>query len=303
MMKDAVLRGILPPRALVTRAIVYLPEFKLAYLNNPKVACSTIKSSMWRAADEKAGQVSFDGKPHRRARSPFVKTAGQMGAMDREFAAATLFTIVRNPFSRFLSAYLDKIASPTRDPRVWPEIAPLLGFDHADRPSLGAFLERLAHQDPETVDPHFAPQYVNVLADYITPDFTGYLEDMESVMRFLARHGIPLRDFNIHRTDASSHVAAHYGPNEIRLVRKIYAKDFDLFGYRDTPSHLEATEPAPQCDSARANRRRKADFINEYAPSNMRRSALAKRSLYRRTVEALPVPVQILGSRIKQRFR
>lgn len=100
----------------IHRSIHWLPQAGLVYLSTPKVACSTIKTSLWKWADSQVGTETFTGRPHRRGESPFNKGIGQLARNIDAVMASTFFAVARNPYSRILSAYLDKVGkkSPIR---------------------------------------------------------------------------------------------------------------------------------------------------------------------------------------------
>jgi len=82
------------------------------YLNNPKVGCSTIKSSLWRAIRGNL-PTQAEGGIHGLENSPF-----DFRPRDPEAARnAYIFTFVRNPFQRLVSAYLIKVV---RDRMIRP---------------------------------------------------------------------------------------------------------------------------------------------------------------------------------------
>ena len=207
----------------------HIPGQSVAYLLNPKVACSSILASMWLAHDAEMGRATFENNPHADA-SPFLRQPDQI---DRALQCITTFSVVRNPFMRFVSAYLDKIARPT-DLSVWKNIERTLGFKPDNPPSPFLFLSALADSDPLTADWHFCPQWVNVCADTIRLDFTGRLENMLVVEVFMLEHLIKFQDFrphHSHATNAAKHMPGLIGPAEAQLIRRFYERDFELYGY------------------------------------------------------------------------
>lgn len=114
-----------------------------------------------------------------------------------------------------LSAYLDKVAKEKRDLAVRIPLARSLGLKPGDRPSFGEFLTRIVDLDPWVMDRHFTPQYVNVLSDYVTPDFVGHLEDMASVEESLGGQRVPTTAHSPHQTGASQRIREFYGKDEV----------------------------------------------------------------------------------------
>ena len=222
-----------PPRGL-DRSVWYAPSLGLAYLRNPKVACSSIQKSIWLAIDPD----SFAGNPHARAVGPFNDNFREAIRDPQRFSTAVVFSVVRNPFSRVLSAYLDKTGA-TLDRAVWKGIADRLGFQRSDRPTLNEVLRRLvADNEPETMDHHLRPQAYNLLHDWVVPDFVGHFERFDAVNRFLAEHGCEVEEHAPHATGAGERVASRFDAEAIELVREYYRLDFELYGYGDQPLAL-----------------------------------------------------------------
>lgn len=216
-------------------AVHYLPRQKLAYLNNAKVACSTIKKSLWLWAEP----ASYKDNPHERP-GPYATLPAMMAD---GFAGATFFTVVRNPYVRILSAYLDKVAGQPRDLAVWHPVARRFRLSGDARPSFLEFLQMIASEDAWLVDQHFAPQYVNTLNGLVTPDYVGRMEEMQEVAAFLGERGVTIESHTPHTTKAKTSIAEYYGPEEVALAGNLYSRDFELFGYSSDPVQQAPVRP------------------------------------------------------------
>lgn len=82
----------------------------IIYLNNPKVGCSTIKSNLWQILSPETFRK--DGDVHDVKSSPFSNKPVD----SRWISTANIFTFVRNPFTRAVSAFLNKIEAGTTIP-------------------------------------------------------------------------------------------------------------------------------------------------------------------------------------------
>ena len=81
------------------------------YINNYKCGCSTVRQTLW-AAEHAQGVASAPGAIHEQPDSwPWVDDPERWEHSEHAF----VFTLVRNPYVRVLSAYLDKI----REPAIW----------------------------------------------------------------------------------------------------------------------------------------------------------------------------------------
>lgn len=226
-------------RQKLEATIHFAPSRRLVYLNNAKVACSSIKKALWLAFDPE----SFDPNrgPHDRVAAPFCRTLEAIAVDIEAFQSATFFTVVRNPYARLLSAYLDKIStedggrSKPRDASVWHPFCRRYRLSASAAPTFREFLQMVTSEDPSLIDQHFAPQHINILQPFVSCDFIGHMEDMAGVWRFLTPFGVKEAEHRPHNTTANTSIDEFYGPEEIELVRSFYAKDFELFGYSDDP--------------------------------------------------------------------
>jgi hypothetical protein len=203
------------------------------YVATPKVACTAIKHTLQQV--EMNGTLSYRryGEEHFPALSPLLAPLDD----PQVYFDATRsddwfrFTFVRNPFSRILSCYLDKIVRhiPERN-RLLPE----LGLDPATGvPSFKEFLNAIGNQPVEQHDFHWALQSWLTRPETMHYHFIGRLERFEADFRHVCDAiGIsPDMPAVRHSTNATEQLASFYGVEEIELVRTIYADDFARFDY------------------------------------------------------------------------
>lgn len=243
-------------RHSLTNGIDYVPHSGVVYVVNAKVACSTIKKSLWLWSDERSGSKTYSGNPHDRPSSPLCTNLEQIdrSGLD-DFLESKFFTVVRNPYVRILSAYLDKVASRPRDAAVWFPFARRFRLAGDAQLSFNEFLRLVVTEDPSLLDPHFAPQYVNCFQGLIGCDFVGRLEEMERVQEFLAGVGVQVANHTPHVTKATELVERYYGKEEIDLVGGFYGRDFETYGYSLDPKVLPpistVREPAVKRETLR----------------------------------------------------
>lgn len=150
-----------------------------------------------------------------------------------ELRKMTTFALVRNPFTRILSGYLNKIVD-RRPPSVWWQFAREHGFDAAARENDMSFIDFLRIIDldcDETINAHFRPQYLNLVLPFSRPSFVGRLEEFDKVQGFLAERGVAKMEQKGAATNTSSRLQQLYTPEAEAIVARKFADDFRLFGY------------------------------------------------------------------------
>lgn len=204
------------------------------YISNPKAACSTIKLYLARCEknDKEYSPVSL----HKRLHLPF----DNLGKLTSQKLNILLngnyfvFTFVRHPFKRAVSAYGDKILGNRFQKK---EILRLLGKNPEDLNSFVSFndfVKAITSQKTEDLNPHWRPQVLNLYPSLIRYDFIGKLEAFDQDLKQV-RYSLGLPDFPMHRQNVKSSRADPkrlLNPwNRLKLAR-LYAKDFVQFGYR-----------------------------------------------------------------------
>jgi hypothetical protein len=229
----------------VNRSIRYAAELNLVYLNNPKAGCSTIKYSLWMAIDALRGSTSFAGNVHARKKDPFARNVFALSPAERaSISAAPMFSVVRNPFTRALAAYLDKIPD---DLSVWTLFSERIGLKpEVTKKELpfADFVRLISAAPGELLDGHFRPQSDNLLLPFARPCFIGFLENMKPVEEFLERNHVLLQDHRTHATNSSGQIDHYYDSGSIDLIRKKYAGDFAQLGYSDDSADANSFVPA-----------------------------------------------------------
>lgn len=239
--------------------------FVFAYV--PKIACTNWKSLLRYMAGHE------DWLDSRRAHD---KANGGLRYLDLQGSDAALldnpeirkYAMVRDPYSRTLSAYLNKVES--RLP-VQPEIESEdhftkavreldrfrqedLGADAFPKITFEVFLRWLqTGKSPFTKDEHWALQTTLLRQPGLQFDILGRFENItEDAPRILRAMGcdraFPSQHLvNFTPTDAQSKVAQYYTPATYALVDSIFVEDFEKFGYEHKKGPMTADTTTTPC--------------------------------------------------------
>ena len=181
----------------------------------PKSANSTVVSSLakWRFGRE---------IPSREAKKMFLTPS----ALSRQEAANIeqlfRFTFVRNPYTRVLSAYLDKVERKAER--------------RGEDTSFEGFLANLEKGQLHS-NAHWSPQVDLMLLPLNQFDFIGKVENLQQDLE-VVRHRLmdtesepDMVEVRSNATNANSKIARYYTPASAKIVKKLYARDFELFDY------------------------------------------------------------------------
>lgn len=194
-----------------------LVDMELGFFCNriPKAANSTVVTNIARL------------KFGRDIPSPVAKkmfaTPGRLSAAEvAEFDGLFKFTMVRNPYTRTLSAYLDKVERRA--------------LRHNRESSYGEFLRALKKGRYLYSNAHWAPQVALMLIPVEQLDFIGKTESLERDLAEIKRRirpelEQPVTSFRGNATSAGDKLRAYYDAECIALVRELYRADFEIFGY------------------------------------------------------------------------
>jgi hypothetical protein len=216
-------------------------RFKYVYIETPKVACSTVKYHLQMIEfDEDERRIYRD--VHNRAFSP-IRRISELGLTDDTlndvmFGADYFhFMFVRNPYTRTLSCYLDKIVKGSHD-----EVAAkrkILEVPVDEEISFEDFLRAVQKQPINKMDIHWTPQtYLLGVSQGYRYDFIGRFEnfdaDLARALRRVRGYHKPFESIQKRQyvfTEANQKVLQYYTPEAKKLVEELYADDFTYLGY------------------------------------------------------------------------
>lgn len=191
-------------------------ELGIFYNRVPKAANSSVVVNL---AQQKLG-YEIESKP---AKCLFRRPSSLSNREMAGFGSLYRFTFVRNPYVRVLSAYLDKIERKAAQ-------------GNGKAISFSEFLRQLERGDLYR-NAHWAPQASLLLLPVTEYDFIGRVESLErdlaAVLATLqGRPGDrPPRSALGNWTGAGGRLAQYYDDDSLAIVRRLYARDFEAFGY------------------------------------------------------------------------
>lgn len=192
-------------------------DYQLGFFYNriPKAANSTIVTTLAR--------LRFNRDiPSKEAKKLFLSPALLNKNEVQKFKKLYRFTFVRNPFSRTLSAYLDKVERRAKRKEIESSFKSfLLELDAGKLYSNG----------------HWAPQSDLLLIPLEQFDFIGKIESLHSDLNAVTNRiqntesDSPIKSIFSNATHANKKLASYYDDEAEDLVRKLYHQDFKLFNY------------------------------------------------------------------------
>lgn len=231
----------------------------LVYREVPKAACSTLSQVLYHADNG----AFFAGDIH--DASDAVQWPDPAFGAVLENPARMVFSAVRNPYSRLLACFFDKVCKPQRDGKHYrgnlrDVLTQHYGADldaRADpRPAFRRFVlflrDTLRQRDRFWYDRHWTPQAQHLRSfavNGVAYDHLFTVEDFTAgVAPVIAR--IPqdrrptlLPRFNVSRRPELP-LESYFDDLTLHLVHEMYRWDFDLFGYAAfTPATLAPQRP------------------------------------------------------------
>lgn len=214
----------------LVHAIDYIPGAPVAYIRNPKVACTNVKWSLISAfAPDKLASV---GKIHKKEETPFALDHDVVRVLRQK--DVTVFSLVRHPRRRFISAYFNKLYN-SRFP-TGQKIFESVDLDPKRNHPPKAILKGLLRLPTQDLDPHVAPQVVNLLWGSIPYDRVFRLESLKS-----KEDPLIFDHFQLPMLDRSRHSTQHkvdlslFDDEDYEMIDHLYREDYAAFGYDPNP--------------------------------------------------------------------
>lgn len=212
---------------------------KCIYFGIPKTGCSTIKKTLQ--------SIEIEGKDIPPSQIHDKKSSPLKGIFSHDLSVDVLllqniyfkFSFTRNPYTRILSAFLDKFVLNDWEKK---RRAPALDLDPNKEIRFIEFLDRISQMNYLDMDIHWAPQTYLLPTNLHHVDFLGtfenFINDWNFILKILSQRSTS-KSSNIfvsqnvrwHETNASNLINKYYNHDCINIVKNIYQCDFDSFSY------------------------------------------------------------------------
>lgn len=214
------------------------------YISIPKAGCSTIQKMLansWAAAND----LPFVSNPHSKRGRELLH---YWNSPDRPyltdlFKSTSFFTAVRNPYTRLLSAWLDKIRGAKKE---GVSFARQHNLGNPAELSFSNFVETLFSSNTDFFDHHWATQVSICNLGRIPFKHIGSLEAIHDTIKWIKGH-IPITNshseiYAPHGTASINKISQYYNDSIAEKVFHIYRKDFATFKYSRDINCLDPIE-------------------------------------------------------------
>ena len=230
------------PKVVFNYCINISLQSNYIYFETAKVACSSIKKTLKYLEAETTLDARIPLEEIKVHQKDILLSPSSVGldkfceiVKDPTFFK---FSFVRNPYTRILSAFLDKIARKTKEKRKFTQ---QFGLDFDKEIKFENFLRLIKDQSSREMNHHWRPQTDQLCWGVIDYQFVGRFEnfdaDFEKILNKIypncnnSNTAIDIKNYQPHKTNASYKIDDFYNYTTRDLVIEIYQKDFQNFNY------------------------------------------------------------------------
>ena len=217
---------------------------RYVYVEVPKSGCGTMKATLGALEGARMNTTHaqrFQDKPHNGVKSGAHVRPYQLPVdlLEEVFTSPSYnrFTVVRDPASRVLSGYLEKVRQGLRQSGP---ILDAIEISTGERPnpadiSLATFLGVIAQQPSRNQDPHWRRQADHIGLGIVPYDAVIHLEDLDAswpqVAELTRTPDLTESFYCRNSTGASTKVGEYFDDTTRTMVRDIYARDYAELSY------------------------------------------------------------------------
>lgn len=217
---------------------------RYVYVEVPKAGCGTMKATLGALEGARMNPTHaqrFQDKPHNGVKAGAHVRPYQLPVdmLEEAFASPdyTRFTVVRDPASRVLSGYLEKMHQGLRQSGpILDEIESSTGRRPAPEDvTLAMFLDVIGAQESRDQDPHWRRQADHIGLGIVSYDSVIHLEDLDSSWNRIAEltrtPDLSESFYCRNSTGASAKLGEYFDDSTWTQVREIYSRDYAELGY------------------------------------------------------------------------
>ena len=212
---------------------------KYVYVEVPKAGCGTMKATLGALEGARLNEIHaqrFLDKPHNGMKSGAHVRPDQLPSdlLEEVFTGKDYkrFTVVRNPGTRALSGYLEKIMQGLRQSEG---ITEALGGKTADTVTFEEFLGVIADQSSRDQDPHWRRQSDHIGFGIVNFDSIIHLEDLDqswdNVAQLTSTPDLDGQFYSKKLTHAGTRTDEYFTPNAVELISQTYSADYLNLNY------------------------------------------------------------------------
>lgn len=219
---------------------------RFVFLAIPKAACTTMKILLRGLGESALPLKLFTGPNHESRRDMFVHARGNvpfpplnaLGNEDQrdlmEAADVFRFAIVRNPYTRLLSAWRDKVylCEPSVDNVYWAIRGDTPAMDHKRPIELAEFVSYLEKRERYTCNRHWREQILLTFPKAIQFTHIGKVENLAATIKLFSCHLGRQQSLTVTRAnEGSMRPLTIINPELAERIYAVYQEDFLTFGY------------------------------------------------------------------------
>lgn len=221
-----------------------LEKDKIIYTEVSKVACTKIKKTLYKISQDD-DFANIDSKSVHRKKCNDFKGANDFSDFElhrmlncKEFYK---FCFVRNPYSRAVSAYNDKIFFPFQTKEYTRMYYKILKWAHgfglnrdAQKITFDTFIRYICNQDFYDMDRHWMPQHIALWHPLIDYDYIGRYEnftiDFENILKDLNASEDLIKMISV-KENVGKKLDTSFSDETAGLFYRKFETDFKLYDY------------------------------------------------------------------------
>lgn len=210
---------------------------KLIFVKNSKVACTSITHLLYEYSYEEkfTGNIHRDGLEFHHGLFWW-----EINKQLLESSNTTIFSIVRNPETRCVSAFKNFFVDRNNS-SAKKHLKAIAKFGYHVNSSIESnfdsfldYIEASQQADPFQVDRHWREQHINLGVETVKYSHIGklenLLEDMHIIFDLAGLDKTILNQLN-RRRNSTRQSELLVSPQQLTRIKCLYAKDYDIFGY------------------------------------------------------------------------